>query len=227
MKPDGPGEYWNNRYASIGSTHVSWYEASPSMSLELFDRCGITAAASVIDIGGGASSLVDSLVARGHQDVTVLDLSSEALEEARRRTAGRGTAVNWMVGDVREFVPERQWNVWHDRAAFHFLVDPAERRRYARALARGLADDGLVIVATFAHDGPTQCSGLPVERYDAERLFNQLSAGVPLELVRAERQVHITPSGSEQPFTWIVGKRIADSGSRESERLSGPCGGSA
>lgn len=219
MKADAPGEYWNNRYSSIGSTHVSWYEACPSTSLELFDRCGITAAASVIDIGGGASSLVDNLVERGYRDLSVLDLSSEALEEARRRTAGRGTAVNWMVGDVRAFVPERRWDVWHDRAAFHFLVDAAERRRYVRALARGLADDGLVIVATFAHDGPTQCSGLPVERYDAERLLDELSADVPLELVLAERQVHITPSGSEQPFTWIVAKRIADGGSRDSERL--------
>lgn len=217
MRPDAPGEYWNNRYASIGSTHVSWYEASPIMSLELFDRCGIAAAASVIDVGGGASSLVDNLIERGYRDLSVLDLSSEALEEARRRTAGLGTTVDWMVGDVREFVPERQWDVWHDRAAFHFLVDAAERRRYVRALAHGLADDGLVVVGTFAPDGPTQCSGLPVERYDAERLFDELSADVSLRLVLAERQVHVTPSGSEQPFSWIVAKRIADSGPHRSQ----------
>lgn len=213
MKPDAPGEYWNNRYTSIGTTHVSWFEERPTMSLELFDRAGVTEAASVIDIGGGASSLVDSLIERGHRDLSVLDLSSEALDEARRRTTGRGAAVDWMVGDVREFVPARQWDVWHDRAAFHFLVDAAERRQYVEALAAGLAEDGLVIVATFAEDGPEQCSGLPVERYDADRLFGELSAGVPLELVLAERQLHITPSGSEQPFTWIVARRSADSGS--------------
>jgi SAM-dependent methyltransferase len=179
------------------------------MSLELLDRAGVTAAASVIDVGGGASTLVDSLLARGHRDISVLDLSSEALAEARRRTAGRGADVDWLVGDVREFDPERRWDVWHDRAAFHFLVDAGERRRYVEALADGLAQDGLVVVATFADDGPTQCSGLPVERYDAGRLFEELSAVLPLELIAAERQVHVTPSGSEQPFTWIVARRAA------------------
>lgn len=207
MKLEAPGEYWDGRYSSIGTTHVSWYEALPSMSLELLDRAGVTPAASVIDVGGGASRLVDSLVERGHRDVSVLDLSSEAIGEARRRLDRGETAVNWMVGDVREFVPDRQWDVWHDRAAFHFLVDASERRRYVRALADGLADDGIVVVAAFAEDGPTQCSGLPVERYEADRLFGELSAGVPLELLFAERQVHITPSGSEQPFTWIVARR--------------------
>lgn len=207
MKPDALDTYWNGRYSSIGPTHVSWYEARPSMSLELLDRAGVAAAASVIDVGGGASRFVDSLVERGHRDVSVLDLSSEALDEARQRLAGRETAVNWMVGDVREFVPARTWDVWHDRAAFHFLVDASERRRYVKALADGLADDGIVVVAAFAEDGPTQCSGLPVERYAADRLFGELSTGVPLDLVFAERQVHITPSGSEQPFTWIVARR--------------------
>lgn len=207
MKLEAQSEYWNSRYSSIGPTRVSWYEARPSMSLELLDRPGVTAAASVIDVGGGASRLVDSLVERGHRDVSVLDLSSEALDEARQRLADRETAVDWMVGDVREFVPARTWDVWHDRAAFHFLVDADERRRYVKALADGLADDGIVIVAAFAEDGPTQCSGLPVERYEAERLFGELSAGVSLDLVIAERQVHITPSGAEQPFTWIVAKR--------------------
>ncbi len=208
MKPDAPGEYWNGRYSSIGSTHVSWYEAHPGMSLALLDRAGVTAAASVIDVGGGASTLVDRLLERGHCDVSVLDLSSAALDEARRRTADQGSAVDWMVGDVREFVPARRWDVWHDRAAFHFLVDAGDRRQYVQVLADGLADDGIVIAAAFAEDGPTQCSGLPVERYDADRLFAELSAGVPLELLVAERHVHITPSGAEQPFTWIVARRI-------------------
>lgn len=207
MRLDAPGDHWNGRYSTIGSAHVSWYEASPSMSLELLDRCGIKSSASIIDVGGGASRLVDSLLERGHQDVTVLDLSGEALDEARRRTAEAGAAVDWMVSDVRDFAPVRQWDVWHDRAAFHFLTDAEERLRYVKALGDGLADDGLVIVATFAEDGPTQCSGLPVERYDSDRLFDELSAEVPLELVLAERQVHITPSGSQQPFTWIVARR--------------------
>ena len=207
MRIDTPGEYWNGRYSTIGSTQVSWYEDRPGMSLELLDRCGITTSASVIDIGGGASSLVDNLLERGHHDLAVLDLSTEALDEARRRTAERGSVVDWIVADVREFAPARRWDVWHDRAAFHFLVDSGERRRYLRALADGLAEDGLVIVAAFAEDGPEQCSGLPVKRYDAERLFAELSAEIPLDLVVAERRVHVTPSGSEQPFTWIVARR--------------------
>ncbi len=207
MRVDTPGDYWNGRYSTIGSTQVSWFEESPSMSLELLDRCGITAASSVIDIGGGASRLADSLLKRGHHDVTVLDLSSTAVGEARRRLGDRGASVDWLVGDVREFVPARRWDIWHDRAAFHFLVDAADRRQYVRALADGLAEDGLMIVAAFAEDGPEHCSGLPVERYDADRLFGELSAGLPLDLVTAERRVHITPSGSEQPFTWIAARR--------------------
>ena len=207
MRLESPGDYWNGRYSTIGSTHVSWFEASPGTSLELLDRCGITAAASVIDVGGGASLLVDSLLERGHRDLAVLDLSSDALDEARLRTADHRTAVEWIVGDVREFAPARRWDVWHDRAAFHFQVDADDRRRYVRALRDGLAEDGLIIMATFAEDGPEQCSGLPVRRYDADRLFAELSAGVPLELLAAERHVHVTPSGSQQPFTWIVARR--------------------
>jgi SAM-dependent methyltransferase len=207
MTVDTLAEHWNGRYSSIGSTGVSWYEPRPSMSLALFDRFGVSPAASVIDIGGGASRLIDSVLDRGHGDVSVLDVSSEALDEARDRLADRGRQVDWMVVDVREFLPERQWDVWHDRAVFHFLVDADDRRRYLDALSAGLAVGGLVIVAAFAADGPTECSGLPVERYGAERLFGELSAEVPLELLAAERKVHVTPSGSDQPFTWMVARR--------------------
>ncbi|MBI2684394.1 MAG: class I SAM-dependent methyltransferase [Actinobacteria bacterium] len=164
------------------------------MSLALVDAIQPAPNAAIIDVGGGASSLAGTLLARRF-DVTVLDVSPVALDHLAPR-------VRRIVADVREWVPDRSYAVWHDRAAFHFLTERADRERYVNAAHRAVRPGGNVIVGAFAPDGPTRCSGLPVARYDAEGLAAEF--GAHFALVDARREEHVTPSGSVQPFTWIV-----------------------
>lgn len=157
----------------------------------------------VVDVGGGASPLGARLVERGFTDVTVLDLSEPALAAASRPAAA--TAVTWLVEDVRSWQPHRRYGLWHDRAAFHFLVEPADRSRYLDVLDGALEPNGAVVIATFASDSPEQCSGLPVVRYDVAGLVAAL--GPRFELVEERREEHRTPRGAVQPFTWVALRR--------------------
>ena len=157
-------DHWDAAYRDRGAAGVSWFQATPTVSLELFDKLAIPTKAAVLDIGGGASTLVDGLIARGFKDLTVLDVSSEALDTVRLRL-GEGGPVVLIQGDLLEWRPERRFDVWHDRAVFHFLVDEEDRRSYFRILRSSLVSGGEVILATFAPDGPEYCSGLPVARY--------------------------------------------------------------
>ena len=161
----------------------------------------------MLDAGGGASSLVDALLERGHRDVTVLDLAPAALAVARRRLGGAADRVAWVAADLLAGDPPRRFDVWHDRAVFHFLVDPGDRGRYVAVLRAALAPGGLALVATFAPDGPPRCSGLPVRRYDAEGLLAALGGGFSREATR--REEHVTPGGTVQPFTWLAARRRA------------------
>ena len=181
---------------------LSWYQSEPEPSLRALKRHGAGPPSSLIDLGGGASTLVDALLARGWEEVTVLDIAPSALETAETRLGGEADKVTWEVADVTDWHPARRYDVWHDRAVFHFLVHPDQREAYRQALADGLAPGGLVIIATFAQDAPERCSGLPVERYDPEKLANEL--GPSLELVEAWREVHVTPAGTEQSFNWCA-----------------------
>jgi trans-aconitate methyltransferase len=175
------------------------------VSLELIDQLGIDPTTAVIDIGGGSAPLVDELLARGFADVTVLDVSAAALDVARRRL-GDAPAVTWVHTDLLTWTPTRRWALWHDRAVFHFLTEPADRHDYLRRLADALTSDGAFIVATFAPHGPDQCSGLPVSRYDAESLGDTITAAIPRATIVATRdEDHTTPAGATQPFTWIAG----------------------
>jgi hypothetical protein len=159
----------------------------------------------VVDIGGGASPLAGQLVERGFADVTVLDVSEVALAAASDNLGAGSARVTWLEQDVRSWSPARAYGLWHDRAAFHFLVDAADRARYLAVLARAVLPAGAVVLATFAPSGPSTCSGLPVVRYDAEGLVSQLGPG--FELVEARSQVHRTPRGTAQPFTWVALRR--------------------
>jgi SAM-dependent methyltransferase len=199
--PEDRSTHWDDRYRTVGVDQVSWFEAEPTLSLELLDLAGVTAAATVIDVGGGASRLAGALVARGHADVTVLDLSTEALDRARAGLP-HPDAVHWVVADLLTWAPTRRYDVWHDRAVFHFLVDPRDRATYREVLRRALAPGGTVVVATFAEDGPTMCSGLPVRRYSADELLDELGPG--LTPVATGRQVVVAPAGAVQHFTWVV-----------------------
>jgi SAM-dependent methyltransferase len=173
------------------------------MSLAFIDRLRVPKGAPVIDIGGGASLLVDRLLARGYTDLAVLDVSSTALEIARRRL-GDPTPVRWLHEDIMIWQPERRYALWHDRAVFHFLTHAEERARYLTIMRQALGESGALIIATFASDGPERCSGLPVARYDAIDL-EQLLDG--FTVIESSREEHVTPGGTVQPFTWIAANR--------------------
>jgi SAM-dependent methyltransferase len=194
--------HWDDRYETIGSHAVSWYEDRPTVSLDLLARVGVTPAESVIDVGGGASTLVDHLHAAGHRDLAVLDVSAVALGEARDRLDDPD-GVTWLVADVTTWQPDRTWDAWHDRAVLHFLTDELGRQRYRAALRRALAPGGAFVIGTFAEDGPTECSGLPVRRHGADDLASFLEDA---EVIEQRRHVHRTPAGIDQPFNWIAGR---------------------
>jgi SAM-dependent methyltransferase len=198
----GDALHWNERYRSIGARAVSWYEERPTVSRELLDAVGMRTSDSVIDVGGGASTLVDHLVADGHEDVTVLDLSAVALDDARSRL-GDPAGVTWIQADISSWQPARRWDVWHDRAVLHFLTDDDARDGYRDALRRALTPGGAFVIGTFAEDGPTECSALPVRRYSAADLVGFLG---DVEIVEQRRHVHRTPSDADQPFNWIAGR---------------------
>lgn len=195
-------EHWDAVYRSKSAADVSWYQPEPAVSLRLVTAAAGTSAA-VLDVGAGASTLADELVAAGFVDVTVLDVSAEALARARARLDDR---VEVVVADLLAWTPPRQYDVWHDRAVLHFLVAPEQQQRYVETAAAAVRPGGALVVGVFALDGPEQCSGLPTERYDAERL-QQLFAPY-FALVHSEPEVHTTPAGVAQSFTWAVLRRV-------------------
>jgi trans-aconitate methyltransferase len=186
---------------------VSWYQSEPAVSLELIRSLGVDRGSPVVDVGGGASPLVDRLLEAGYTDVSVLDLSDVALDEARRRV-GEDAPVSWLREDVLEWRPARRYGLWHDRAVFHFLVDEADRARYLEVLSGALEAGGAVVIATFADDGPQHCSGLPVARYSEGALVRLL--GERLVPVDTRRETHLTPAGVPQPFTWVAARTAVD-----------------
>ena len=195
--------HWDSAYASGGVEGASWYQETPRVSLDLIDALDVGRDVAVVDVGGGACTLVDHLVAKGFTDVSVLDVSANALAETQRRL-GQDVAVGWLEQDVLAWRPERRFGLWHDRALLHFLVDPDDRDAYFQTLHSAIQDEGFVVLATFAADGPTSCSGLPVARYSAEDLVRLL--GLRFKPVDARREEHVTPRGSIQPFTWVAGR---------------------
>ncbi|MGE0536559.1 MAG: trans-aconitate 2-methyltransferase [Pirellulales bacterium] len=193
--------HWDDIYRTKKATEVSWFEAEPEVSLTLLHRVA-PQGGSIIDVGGGASLLVDRLVAAGNWDVTVLDVSAAALDLARRRVADTSGRVRWMQADITEVEQLGTYDVWHDRAVFHFLTRPEDREAYLTRLRGALPPGGHAVLGTFALDGPEQCSGLQVCRYDAASLAAMLGPGF---LLREQRQhVHHTPSGGTQRFTFAV-----------------------
>jgi SAM-dependent methyltransferase len=194
--------YWENVYTTKSENEVSWFQESADLSLELMDLLAVTPHSAVIDIGGGASRLVDGLVARGFDRVTVLDLSDRALSAAKARMGEPAAGVEWVVADIATWETSQAYDVWHDRAAFHFLTDATDRKAYVERLRRSLRPGGHAIIGTFALDGPERCSGLPVMRYDAESLRETLGGG--FELVVNRRHEHATPWGAVQRFQFSV-----------------------
>ena len=205
MKDASRQAHWENVYTTKGESEVSWFQQSPAPSLELIVQAGATSSSAIIDIGGGASRLVDNLIAQGFEDVTVLDLSGAALAAARSRLGVDAGRVSWIVADATTWEPARLCDIWHDRAAFHFLTDADDRAAYIARLKRGLKIGGHAIIATFALDGPEKCSGLPVARYDSASLGRTL--GAMFKLVHTQRHEHATPWESRQMFQFSVFRR--------------------
>lgn len=195
-------QHWAQVYEEKAPDAVSWYQASPAPSLHALERLGTKASSSIIDVGGGASNLVDALLQLGWSDITVLDIAAPALEAVKSRLGSAANKVHWIVADITNWLPTRKYDVWHDRAVFHFLTEPEQRDAYRRALLDGLSEGGLAIIATFALDGPDKCSGLPVMRYDAESLAREL--GSSLRLVAGWKEEHQTPWGTKQAFNWCA-----------------------
>ena len=208
MQPGERKAHWEAVYEQKGEMEVSWFQESPELSLELIEKLAPAPDAAIIDVGGGASRLVDALVARGYGDVTVLDLSQAALQAAQTRLGARAAKVVWVAADATDWSPQRAYDLWHDRAAFHFLTSAEDRARYVARLTQALKPGGHAIIATFAPDGPERCSGLPIVRYDAAGLSQVLGADFALMDTRA--QAHVTPWGSRQKFQFSIFSRCVE-----------------
>jgi trans-aconitate methyltransferase len=195
--------HWDAVYGRLEPDQVSWYQAEPTVSMQLIEELGVVPGAAVLDVGGGVSALASTLISEGFHDVTVLDVSQTALDRADARMP-RHADVEWIRGDLLTWTPARRYGLWHDRAVFHFMVEPEDRHRYVEVMRSAVAGGGSVIIATFATDGPDHCSGLPVARYSADELVAMLGPGFDVRTVR--REAHTTPRGAIQPFTWVAGR---------------------
>lgn len=201
-------DHWEAVYTTKSHDAVSWYQPSAARSLALIQRVVPDRSAPIVDVGGGASVLVDGLLRAGYGEVTVVDLAPSALAAARARLGEDAGRVRWIEGDVRTVpLPAAAYALWHDRAVFHFLVDAADRATYRAQLQRALRAGGFALLATFAEDGPTRCSGLPVCRYSVEELRHEM--GQAFELVTHERDVHHTPAGGAQAFNYCLFRTVA------------------
>ncbi len=196
-----PKEHWEQLYSSKADNNVSWFQEHAELSLRLIRETGIPKSAAIIDIGGGASTLVDDLLLDGYTSLTVLDLSATALAATRKRLGSRANDIEWLEENITNaLLPAYDYDVWHDRAVFHFLTTPEERQAYIKNVLRSIKPGGHMIIATFAEDGPTQCSGLPVMRYSADQLHAEF--GTSFKLLQHKMEEHRTPSGAMQKFVY-------------------------
>jgi SAM-dependent methyltransferase len=199
-------QHWETVYANKSADGVSWFQPHAASSLRLIGDCADTQA-HIIDVGGGASVLVDDLLDAGYRNLTVLDLAESALAASRVRLGAHAQPVRWIAADVtRADLPAAHYDVWHDRAVFHFLTDPADRARYVAQVLKSVKPGGHVIVATFGPGGPLQCSGLDVMRYAPDALHAEF--GTPFRLLRHETEIHHTPSGQKQEFVYCYCVRV-------------------
>jgi ubiquinone/menaquinone biosynthesis C-methylase UbiE len=193
--------HWEHIYETKSPTRVSWYQEHAQFSLQHIQNTGIRKTDHIIDVGGGASTLVDDLIADGFQHISILDISGRALQLARQRLGTKANDVNWIEADItRANLPHQAYDLWHDRAVFHFLTQPADRQRYIDSVRHAVRPGGHVIVATFAPDGPDHCSGLEVMRYSSENLHSEFGKG--FDLVDSTNETHYTPFGTEQKFIY-------------------------
>ncbi len=200
-------DHWDTVYREQYATQVSWYQAHPDVSLDFIAGAGSGPGPRILDVGAGASALVDHLLDAGHEKLGALDISAKALELTKRRLGDRSRFVEWFVTDVADFESPHRWDVWHDRAVLHFLTEPEQRDRYRQRLEACLEEGGAIVLGTFGPNGPTRCSGLDVRRYGAGDMQDWLGRGFALE--RQERVEHRTPGGGLQEFQFCLFRRTA------------------
>lgn len=198
--------HWEDVYQKKKVDEVSWYQAQPDSTLRLIDSLKLDLKAGIIDVGGGASTLVDCLLSRGYRNVSVLDISGKAIAAAKGRLGAKGDDVKWVESDILGFQTLEKFDFWHDRGVFHFLTDSNEREKYLETMRHTLGANAYVLIVTFDLGGPEQCSGLPVQRYDPELL--QKTLGPDYKLLSSGREVHITPWGSPQQFVYCLFKKM-------------------
>lgn len=193
--------HWENIYGTKDATQVSWFQQHPELSVQFIKETRVDKTGQIIDVGGGASTLVDDLLANGYENVTVLDISMAALQVAKQRLGSLASRVKWLEADITQVtLPYRFYDVWHDRAVFHFLTHAEDRARYVKAVQHSVKTGGHVIVATFGLEGPLRCSGLEVVRYSPDSLHDEF--GSDFELVDTSNELHQTPFGTEQKFIY-------------------------
>lgn len=196
-------QHWEQVYSDKPSDSVSWFQPHAKKSMEIIGQTNASNDASIIDVGGGDSTLVDDLLVSGFSDLTVLDLSGEALKRSQKRIGAKSEGVNWLEADITQAnLPQHRYDIWHDRAVFHFLTHKEDRLQYVNTVTKSVKPGGFVIVATFAENGPTHCSGLPIVRYNHEQLHGQFGQG--FSLVKRYTESHKTPTGSIQSFIYCL-----------------------
>ncbi|TFB44558.1 class I SAM-dependent methyltransferase [Pseudomonas sp. F01002] len=200
--------HWENVYTEKASDVVSWYQEHADMSLALIRQTGLSLDAVLIDVGGGASTLIDDLLKAGYRNLTVLDISVSGLDVTRNRLGEHAASVHWLEADVTTAIfPKHKYDLWHDRAVFHFLTESGDRARYLHALDRALKPGGFVVVGTFAEEGPDRCSGLPAQRYNVDHLAAEF--GAQFEMLGHASEEHHTPSGAVQKFLYCYFRKRA------------------
>lgn len=197
---------WENVYSTKTSDQLSWTQGSPQPSIEWILDAVPDPSSKIIDVGAGNSNLVDYLLEAGYVCPSVLDLSSSALNQSRVRLKEKASQVEWIEGDITTFQPDKRFSLWHDRAVFHFLLDPIQRKQYINSLHSALIPNGRAIIATFSLKGPTQCSGLKVVRYSEAEIAAEL--GDAFRLIRGEQVHHVTPWKAEQAFTYVLFEKV-------------------
>ena len=193
--------HWENVYGEKSSLEVSWFKKQPRLSLQLIKNAQLSQNDPIIDIGGGASTLVDYLSDGGYKNISVLDISGKALACTKTRLGNKSAEIEWFEDDITLFKPPHQFSLWHDRAVFHFLTDKADRNSYINILKKALEENGHLIIAAFYIGGPTKCSGLDIVQYDAEKLLSELGDG--FKLIEQANETHMTPANKEQKFGYF------------------------
>jgi trans-aconitate methyltransferase len=199
-------DHWNEVYTKKSEDELSWHQDDPSVSLDLMRMADLATTSAIIDIGAGTSRLLERLVDLGLNDLSALDLSESALSAAQVQLGEHSRSVKWIVADITRWEPPRTYDIWHDRAVFHFLVNPEDQIAYIQRLSQSVAPGGHAIIATFATDGPEKCSGLPVVRYSPASLADAL--GAKFSLLTHRSYLHHTPWGSEQSFQYSLFRKV-------------------